>query len=86
MDSRKKKNVFCWPLRPGAPDGGLNTYFYSLIHFLVEIEFEIDLEGIGFNIRHKSGVALRFPRILRWRHDKKADEIDDIEEVKKLIR
>jgi len=35
---------------------------------------------------HKSGVALRFPRIVRWRRDKKVDEIDDIEEVKKLIR
>lgn len=51
-----------------------------------ELVFEIAFEGIGFSNRHKSGVALRFPRILRWRRDKKADEIDDIEEVKKLIR
>ena len=51
-----------------------------------ELVFEIAFEGIGLSNRHKSGVALRFPRILRWRRDKKPDEIDDIEEVKKLIR
>ena len=51
-----------------------------------ELVFEIAFEGIGFSNRHKSGVSLRFPRIVRWRRDKKAAEIDDIEEVKKLIR
>ena len=51
-----------------------------------ELVFEIAFEGIGLSNRHKSGVALRFPRILRWRRDKKVDDIDDIEEVKKLIR
>lgn len=51
-----------------------------------ELVFEIAFEGIGFSNRHKSGVALRFPRIVRWRRDKKIDEIDDIEEVKKLIK
>ncbi len=50
-----------------------------------ELVFEIAFEGIGFSKRHKSGVALRFPRIVRWRRDKNVDEIDDIEEVKKLI-
>ena len=51
-----------------------------------ELVFEIAFEGIGFSNRHKSGVALRFPRILRWRRDKKVDEIDDLEEIKKLIQ
>ena len=51
-----------------------------------ELVFEIAFEGIGYSNRHKSGVALRFPRIVRWRRDKKVHEIDDIEEVKKLIR
>lgn len=51
-----------------------------------ELVFEIAFEGIGFSNRHKSGVALRFPRILRWRKDKTVDEIDDLEEVKKLIK
>ncbi len=50
-----------------------------------ELVFEIAFEGIGYSSRHKSGVALRFPRILRWRKDKKVDEIDDIEDIKKLI-
>lgn len=51
-----------------------------------ELVFEIAFEGIGFSTRHKSGVALRFPRIVRWRKDKSVDEIDDIEEIKKLIK
>lgn len=51
-----------------------------------ELVFEIAFEGIGFSSRHKSGVALRFPRILRWRKDKTVDEIDTLEEVKKLIK
>lgn len=51
-----------------------------------ELVFEIAFEGIGFSKRHKSGVALRFPRIVRWRKDKTVDEIDDLEEVKKLIK
>lgn len=50
-----------------------------------ELVFEIAFEGISYSKRHKSGVALRFPRILRWRKDKKADEIDDIENIKKMI-
>lgn len=50
-----------------------------------ELVFEIAFEGIGFSKRHKSGVALRFPRILRWRRDKKVTDIDNIEDVKKLI-
>lgn len=51
-----------------------------------ELVFEIAFEGIGFSKRHKSGVALRFPRIVRWRRDKTASDIDDIEEIKKMIR
>ncbi|MFP3595428.1 ATP-dependent DNA ligase [Chryseobacterium sp. SIMBA_029] len=51
-----------------------------------ELVFEIAFEGIGFSSRHKSGVALRFPRIVRWRKDKTVAEIDDLEEIKKLIQ
>jgi DNA ligase-1 len=51
-----------------------------------ELVFEIAFEGIGFSSRHKSGVALRFPRILRWRKDKTLTDIDDIESVKMLIK
>ncbi|HIC32085.1 MAG TPA: ATP-dependent DNA ligase, partial [Flavobacteriaceae bacterium] len=50
-----------------------------------ELVFEIAFEGIAFSKRHKSGVALRFPRIKRWRKDKPVSEIDTIETVKQLI-
>ncbi|NNE31682.1 MAG: ATP-dependent DNA ligase [Winogradskyella sp.] len=50
-----------------------------------ELVFEIAFEGIAFSKRHKSGVALRFPRIARWRKDKPASEIDTLETVKSLI-
>lgn len=51
-----------------------------------ELVFEIAFEGIGFSSRHKSGVAVRFPRIVRWRKDKTVDEIDTLDEIKKLIK
>lgn len=47
--------------------------------------FEIAFEGIQESNRHKAGVALRFPRILRWRRDKKPEEADSLEDVKKLL-
>ncbi len=50
-----------------------------------ELVFEIAFEGIGYSPRHKSGVALRFPRIKRWRRDKTVEEIDELEDIKKLI-
>ena len=50
-----------------------------------ELVFEIAFEGIAYSKRHKSGVALRFPRIKRWRKDKTAKDIDTIESVKALI-
>lgn len=50
-----------------------------------ELVFEIAFEGIALSNRHKSGVALRFPRIKRWRKDKTIKDIDTIESVKALI-
>ena len=50
-----------------------------------ELVFEIAFEGIALSNRHKSGVALRFPRIKRWRKDKTVKDIDTIESVKALI-
>ncbi|WP_299015892.1 ATP-dependent DNA ligase [uncultured Polaribacter sp.] len=50
-----------------------------------ELVFEIAFEGIAYSKRHKSGVALRFPRIKRWRQDKTVKDIDTIESVKALI-
>ena len=50
-----------------------------------ELVFEIAFEGIQKSSRHKSGVAVRFPRILRWRRDKKAQEADNIETLNLLL-
>lgn len=50
-----------------------------------ELVFEIAFEGIAASNRHKSGVALRFPRISRWRQDKKADEINTLDDLKKML-
>jgi DNA ligase-1 len=50
-----------------------------------ELVFEIAFEGIAASKRHKSGVALRFPRISRWRKDKKVDEINTIEDLKRML-
>jgi len=47
--------------------------------------FEIAFEGIAFSKRHKSGVATRFPRILRWRKDKKIEEANSLEDLKSII-
>jgi len=51
-----------------------------------ELVFEIAFEGIAASNRHKSGVALRFPRISRWRTDKKPDEINTLDDLKEMLR
>lgn len=50
-----------------------------------ELVFEIAFEGIAASNRHKSGVALRFPRINRWRQDKKPTDINSIDDLKKML-
>ncbi len=47
--------------------------------------FEVAFEGIAKSKRHKSGVATRFPRILRWRKDKKLEEANTLSDLKALI-
>ena len=50
-----------------------------------ELVFELAFEGIAESKRHKSGLAVRFPRILRWRCDKPAAEADTVETVRALL-
>lgn len=50
-----------------------------------ELVFEIAFEGIAASNRHKSGVALRFPRMSRWRKDKSVNEINTIEDLKAML-
>jgi DNA ligase 1 len=47
--------------------------------------FEIAFEGIAKSSRHKSGIALRFPRIKRWRKDKKVDEANTLQDLMQLL-
>ena len=47
--------------------------------------FELAFEGINRSPRHRSGVALRFPRIARWRTDKPAAEADTLERLQSLL-
>jgi DNA ligase-1 len=47
--------------------------------------FELGFEGIQASPRHKSGIAVRFPRMLRWRKDKPAAEADTLENLRALL-
>lgn len=47
--------------------------------------FELGFEGIARSTRHKSGIAVRFPRMLRWREDKPVDEADTLETLAALL-
>jgi len=47
--------------------------------------FELAFEGIQRSTRHKSGIAVRFPRILNWRRDKPIEEADTLETIRALI-
>ena len=50
-----------------------------------ELVFELAFEAIQRSGRHRSGIAVRFPRMARWRTDKKAAEADTIETVRGLL-
>jgi DNA ligase 1 len=47
--------------------------------------FELGFEGIARSPRHRSGIAVRFPRMLHWRRDKKPEEADTLDSVRKLL-
>lgn len=47
--------------------------------------FELGFEGIALSKRHKSGIAVRFPRMLRWRHDKTVEQADDLATLQALL-
>lgn len=51
-----------------------------------ELVFELAFEGINLSARHKSGIAVRFPRILRWRQDKTASEANTKQDLLTLIQ
>ena len=47
--------------------------------------FELGFEAIARSTRHRSGIAVRFPRMLRWRKDKTPEEADTLDAVRKLL-
>jgi DNA ligase 1 len=51
-----------------------------------ELVFEIAFEGINRSSRHKSGIALRFPRMARWRKDKPAKEANTLSDLNVLLK
>jgi DNA ligase 1 len=50
-----------------------------------EVVLEVAFDGLQKSSRHKSGFALRFPRIVRWRRDKPVEEIDTLARVRELF-
>ncbi len=50
-----------------------------------ELVFELAFEGIQRSSRHRSGIAVRFPRMARWRKDKKAEDADSIDTIRGLL-
>lgn len=51
-----------------------------------ELVFELAFEGIAESKRHKSGVALRFPRMNRWRKDKTIEDINTLDDLKMMLK
>lgn len=50
-----------------------------------DLVMELAFEAIQLSNRHKSGIAVRFPRIARWRHDKRPEDADSLESVKEML-
>jgi len=60
---------------------------YASVHVVrPEIVLEVAFDSVTKSARHKSGYALRFPRIARWRTDKPVSEIDTVARVEELWR
>ncbi len=59
--------------------------FGPVRHVRPEHVFEIAFEGIHASPRHKSGIALRFPRMARWRRDKPVQEANSLDDLRALL-
>jgi DNA ligase 1 len=59
--------------------------FGPVRHVKPELVFELAFEGIQRSPRHRSGIAVRFPRMARWRRDKRAADADSIHTIRGLL-
>ncbi len=59
--------------------------FGPVHHVKPELVFELAFEGIQKSSRHRSGIAVRFPRMARWRRDKKPEDADSIDTIRGLL-
>jgi len=59
--------------------------FGPVISVKPSLVFELGFEGIALSKRHKSGIAVRFPRMLRWRQDKTVEEADHLGTLQDLL-
>lgn len=59
--------------------------FGPVISVKPSLVFELGFEGIALSRRHKSGIAVRFPRMLRWRQDKTVEEADNLATLQDLL-
>lgn len=51
-----------------------------------KLVFELAFENLQLSKRHKSGIAVRFPRIVRWRTDKTPDQADSLSLIRQLLQ
>ena len=51
-----------------------------------ELVFEIAFEGLSESKRHRSGIAVRFPRMSRWRTDKNASQINTLDDLREMLK
>jgi DNA ligase-1 len=66
--------------------GASTEKFGRVVLVRPEVVLEVAFDGVQKSPRHKSGYALRFPRIVRWRRDKKPEECDDLARVEALYQ
>jgi DNA ligase-1 len=60
--------------------------FGPVRHVTPSLVFEIAFENIQPSNRHKSGIAVRFPRMTQWRHDKSPEDADSLDSIRLLLR
>ena len=68
-----------------ARPGSARVFLSYALPATAGLVFEVAFEGLNRSARHKSGLAMRFPRISRIRWDKPAAEADRIENLERLL-